>query len=212
MDVIELTDAQKDAMKVYGVRVVEDVSEEPVSIEQARLQLKITVDDSDEVSPFDDWITNIGLPAARAWCEGYSGLSIGEKTLELATDSFPIGGIKLPFGPVVGVISVTYTDLDGMEVVMGECDFEYDPFAQTLDPPYGDSWPAARPSKNSVRVLYEVGYGEHNPLPKNVLAAVLLTLGHLDINRENTSPVVMHEIPLGARAMLDQVKVNLGIA
>lgn len=212
MDSIALTDAQLDAMKQYGVRVIEDVQNEPVSIEQARLHLKITVDDSDDTTPYDPWLETIGIPAARAWCEGYSGLSIAEKTLELATDSFPIGGIPLPFGPVVGVSSISYVDLDDVTVVMGECDFEYDPFTQTLNPPYGESWPAARPSKNSVRVQYEVGYGDHNPMPYNVLAAVLLTLGHLDMNRENTSPVVMHEIPLGARAMLDQVKVNLGMA
>ena len=67
MDVTQLTTAQIDAMKQYGVRVVAGVETEPVTIEQARLQLKIVVDDSDEMSPFDAWITQIGLPAAREW-------------------------------------------------------------------------------------------------------------------------------------------------
>lgn len=210
MDLIELTDAQKDAMKRYGVRVLEDVVTEPVTLEQARLHLKIVADF--DGSPFDPWIEQIGLPGAREWCEGYSGLSIGTKTLELATDGFPSGGIPLPFGPVSSVVRVSYTDAEGVLTDMEVGSFEFDPFTSQVVPVYGTAWPAARTSANSVRVEYVVGYDEHNTMPYAVLAAVLLTLGHLDANRENSSPVMVYEIPTGAKNFLDQVRVRLGMA
>ena len=216
MDVTQLTTAQIDAMKQYGVRVVAGVETEPVTIEQARLQLKIVVDDSDEMSPFDAWITQIGLPAAREWCEGYAGLSIGIKTLEMATNGFPSGGIKLLYGPVIGVVSMTYVDTDGAENEMTESDFTYDEFTETVNPAYGLSWPTARDSANSVRIQYQVGYELDSDglavLPYCVLAAILLVLGHLDVNREDSSSVVMSQILIGAANFLDQVRTRLGMA
>jgi hypothetical protein len=113
---------------------------------------------------------------------------------------------------VIGVSAVTYTDTDGANVVMTESDFEFDPFKQTINPPYGESWPAAQASPNSVRVEYMVGYDEHNPMPYGILAAMLLIIGHLDVNREDTSPVDMKEIPTGAKNFLDQVRTRLGMA
>lgn len=214
MDVTPLTTAQRDAMKQYGVRVVDGVATEPVTLQQAYLQLKI-VPDSDG-SPFDDWITQIGLPAAREWCEGYSGLSIGTKTLEMATSGFPTGGITLLYGPIIGVSSVKYIDTEDAEIVMTESDFEFDPFTQTVNPAYGTTWPTARSSANSVRIEYIVGYETNSDnvttMPYTVLAAVLLTLGHLDANREDSTPVQIYEIPTGARNFLDQVRTRLGMA
>lgn len=210
MDTSTLTAAQIDAMKQYGVRVVDDVAAEPVSLDLARLQLKIVADS--DGSPFDPWLEQIGIPAAREWCEGYSGLSIGTKTLELSSSGFPAGGIKLLYGPVLGVLGATYIDTDGVENEMTESDFEYDPFTETVNPAYGLAWPAARDSTNSVRIQYMVGYDEHNPMPYRLLAAILLVLGHLDANREDSSPAQIYSIPNGARAFLDQVRTRLGMA
>ena len=164
----------------------------------------------------DPWLEQIGIPAAREWCEGYSGLSIGIKTLELATNGFPSGGIKLPYGPVIGVVAMTYVDTDGAENEMTESDFTYDEFTETVNPAYGLSWPTARDSANSVRIQYQVGYELDSDglavLPYRVLAAILLVLGHLDVNREDSSPVVMSQIPTGAANFLDQVRTRLGMA
>lgn len=216
MDTSTLTTAQIDAMKQYGVRVVDGVATEPVTLDQARLQLKIVADS--DGSPFDPWLEQIGIPAAREWCEGYSGLSIGLKTLELATNGFPLGGIPLPFGPVVSVVNVTFIDGEGTSTEMAEEDYELDLFTtpQRLMPAYGTAWPTALDSINSVRVVYVAGFTADSDgkttMPYTVLAAMLLTLGHLDVNREDTSPVLMHEIPTGAKNFLDQVRVRLGMA
>jgi uncharacterized phiE125 gp8 family phage protein len=214
MDTTTLTTAQADAMKQYGVRVVDGVATEPVTLDEARLQLKIVADS--DGSPHDPWIEQIGLPAAREWCEGYSGLSIGLKTLELATNGFPLGGIPLPFGPVTSIVSVTFIDGEGTEVAMAEDDYYLDQFTERLLPSYGTTWPTALDFANSVRVVYNAGYEADSDgvttMPYRVKAAVLLTLGHLDVNREDTSPVVMNEIPTGAKNFLDQVRIRLGMA
>lgn len=219
MDLTTLTAAQRDAMKSYGVRVVTGVDTEPVTLGMAWAQLKIVPDGDPLSSPYDDWLETIGIPAAREYCENYSGLSIGLKVLELGTNGFPEGGIQLLSDPVDSVSMVTYIDGEGVTNVMDEAAYELsyvvvNNFSRLwyLNPAYGTSWPAARNSANSVRVEYTVGYTAENPIPGVVRSAVLVMLGHLDANREDTTPVAVHEIPNGVKCFLDQVRVQFGMA
>jgi hypothetical protein len=50
---------------------------EPISLTLARLHLRITPDeDSPPFHPDDDWLTEIGIPAAREYCEGFLGYTL----------------------------------------------------------------------------------------------------------------------------------------
>lgn len=113
---------QREALFRYGVVPVGDVTDEPITLAQARLHCRVdTFEEGSpavEVSEDDDWLTDIGIPAAREYCEGDLGRSLAPRTVELVADAFPGyaattppgAGFILPFGPVQSITSVKYDD------------------------------------------------------------------------------------------------------
>lgn len=189
-------------------------------MEQAYAHLRIDTFGSPQESDDDLWLSEIGIPGARQWCEQYLGLSVAQQTIELATNSFPGSWFELPFGPVESIVSVTYVDENGADQTMPPGDYEVDQFSE---PPrlilaYGAEWPAARNSTNSVRVRYVTGFSlpgdspQSHSLPPAIRSAMLLVLGHFYENREDATTSAVTSIPLGAQALLDLNRVRLGMA
>lgn len=144
------------------------------------------------------------LSAAQGYAQHYTGRSIGSQTLELALDEFPDGAIELPLGPVTAISSIKYIDEAGVEQTL-------DPSAYTLDdygiqcwalPAVDTEWPATLATANALKVRYVAGV-----LPGAVRSALLLVVGHLYANRENTVSTAMQELPMGVKSLLDTVKV-----
>lgn len=216
----------------YGVRVVEEPTVEPISIEEARSHLRIHAFGSPDEHPDDGQIMNVYLPAAREWCEAYSGKFLAEQTVEMSMLAFPsrASTFYLPIGPVHSITSVVYLDVDGVETTMTETtDYLtriYNGRAAVYLPddvqwpttlPYNRNWNAAEPT---VFVRYVAGYTtlspDEFPLPRSARAAILLVLGHLYENRENSALLgrgdTLTEIPLGAQRLLDKDRVRMGFA
>ncbi len=214
----------RDLHKRYGVRVVSPVVEEPITLEQAWKHLRLDVDGSPPATEDDDWLEDIGIPAARDWAEHFLEQQVAQVTLELGTQGFPYGGIPLRFGPVRSVESVIYIDGDGVEVTMvADDEYTLNSFTNpaTVVPAYGTSWPSAQASANSVLVQYVSGYDlpgdspTDHPLPAGIRIGILLMLGHLFINREDTiagPSMAIQEIPKGAVAFLDQYTSRISMA
>lgn len=230
---------QQAALLRFGVRTVEDVATEPITLDEARQHLRvdtylIDVPDSgsppDQMTVSDDdaWITAM-LPAAREYCEQYLGRALAPRTMEYVGDAFPAVAIgappgpafQLPFGPVQSVESITYTDTDDAPQTVASIDYEIDAISvpSQVVLTYGSSWPTARSSTGSVRVRYITGYstpGESPqvyPLPKMARAAILLFLGHLYENREAVTVGSLVELPLGVQSLLDFVgRERMGFA
>lgn len=210
-----------DQGKVYGYRVV-DVLAEPVTLAEAWSHLRIDVAGSPPAGPDDDWITDIGIPAARDWCESYLGTAIAAQTIEVATNSFPYGAIPLAFGPVTAIDVVEYDDdLGTQTVASGDYVLNVYTIPNQVGTAIGISWPAAVNYANSVRVRYFAGYGvfgspiDDVPLPPAIRAAVLLTLGHLYENREATIVGVngvTEILPMGAQSLLQRYVQRTSIA
>ncbi len=211
-------DQHRQQRRSFGLRVIADVQNEPIRMEEAWWHLRV----DDGGGPNDDWIEQIGIPAARTWCEQYTGLSIAKRTLEMSADRFD-AEIEIPFGPVDSLVSVTYTDPQGVSQVAVPAAYELDPYSSpnVLRPAYGTSWPVARGSANSVLIRYVVGYsvlGDNpmvNPLPGTMRAALLMMLAHLFENREATAitrATDVQEMPLGVKSLLDFHRVRLGMA
>ena len=219
----QIRDAQRAAAQVFGLKTVAEVAaaDEPITLEDARLHLRVDVYGSPPESADDDWITDNGVPAAREYCERWLGRSLAPRTLELATNAFPVVAVDhtvgacfvLPFGPVQSVTSVIYTDSDGVEQTLDPATYELDDYANPtrLGLAYGATWPSARSSRNSVRVRYVAGYAAtiESPLlpvlPRQARAAMLLMLGHLYENREATGTDKLLELPLGVQSLLELV-------
>jgi uncharacterized phiE125 gp8 family phage protein len=195
-----------------------DPADEPITLEEARHHLRVDTYGSPATSDDDDWLTDIGIPAARMWAEGYTGLSLAPQTIEIVARQFPAEYFELPFGPVQAIVSVEYTDALG--VPQPFTDYELDGYRMpaVLQPAYGFTWPTALDWTNSVRVRYQAGYSlpSHSPagfvLTSRLKIGILLMLGHLYENREDTSTLNLSLIPNGARTFLDFDRTRRGFA
>ncbi len=244
--------AQRAALQQYNALQIGEVEGEPITLEEARAQCRVDTYGSPPESDDDFWFENIGIPAARSYCENYKGVSYAPRVVELVTNSFPTS-IPLPFGPVQSVESIMYDDATiaqaaydaaytaaydtefGMSadvdaaiaagVAAGDIAYAAN-LEQTVDTSvytlnaytipatlgvaYGQTWPTARTSANSVRIRYVTGFNLPDesplpyPLPKSAKAAMLLMLGHLFENREGvTVGGVVSTMPMGVHALLD---------
>lgn len=215
--------SRQDAGKDYGYRVI-TVLAEPITLAQAWRHLRIDVMGSPAEGPDDEWLTEIGIPAARDWCESYLGMAVAPQIIEAATNSFPYGAIPLAYGPVRAIDSIVYEQDDGAHE-MDDDDYALNVYTSPnqVGTSIGAAWPAAVNYANSVRVRYFAGYGDFGgspietiPLPAGIRAAMLLTLGHLYENREsvvvNAGALVGLEVPNGAKALLERYRIRLSTA
>ena len=227
IDQTALAAARRDARKRYGIRLV-SVEGEPISLADAWAHLRLEPDGSPEGTDHDAWLTSVGIPGARDYCEHYIGASIAPQTLELATNGFPTGFIPLPFGPILSVVSVTFLDPDASPPqysTMDTADYQLNAYVlpTRLELAYGASWPTAVDFDGSVKVQYTAGYSlpddspQVNVLPYGIKAAMLLMLGHLFENREATAQStatssLVEELPLGVAALLERYRLRLSMA
>ena len=193
-----------------------------VSLETCWAHLRITPEDDSPPHHPDDELILAYLAAAREWVEGYTGVALTPRKLELALDTFPAGEIFLPTPPTVSVESVKYTDGDGVVQTVDPLNYVLDGYQRPgwLLPATGFSWPATKDTVNAVLIRYFVGYAlwdeslplSYYPLPKMLRSALLLLLGDLYENRENSSNQSQQEVPLGVKSLCDWVRVRKGMA
>jgi len=183
--------------------------------------------DDDPVDELDDTMILGWLEASREHCEGFLGLSLSPRILEVALDKFPTtrcdgrSYIELPMGPVSEVVSVTIPDASGdsddTDADPVDADsYVLDDFSEParLVPVAG--WPSMTTGTNAIRIRYSAGYEidseGKSAMPAAFRAAILLTLGHLYANREENTEKAMASLPLGVEALLRPKRVLLGMA
>ncbi len=213
---------------------------EAITLDEAHLHLRLDVYDSPPAHPDDPLILGL-ITAAREWMEKFTGRSIGERLLELGLDRFPhrhhgrdwhqmhrpgitfLGEsrhpmpIRLPGGPVNALDRLVYTDAAGVDQTMTDAQFDtYEEPSRVL-PAIGASWPSTRVQMAAVRVRYWAGYTlpDDSPsltvLPKPIKQAMLLVLGHLYENREDSIDVALSQIPMGAEALLRPYRLETAL-
>ena len=218
---------QTDTRNRAGLRVVEPATAEPVSLDEAASHLRIDAYGSPPEYP-DQTMIEAMIVAAREYVEHESGLALAPQTMELGARSFAglcqwsgDNGILLRVAPVLGIASVIYTASDGTATTMDPADYTLDDFAQVpaIYPAYGSAgWPSARDEPNAVRIRFYAGYSgaAGSPtvavIPQSLRFAILLMLGHLYENREQTAAVNMAEIPLGITSLIQRYRIRNGFA
>lgn len=135
---------------------------EPLSLAEAKENMNVDVSTVGNDANISGMITD-----ARSACEFALQRALMLQTLETTLDAFPCVSKKTPFAqidliypPVIDVISVTYTNTDGVDTVMPSTDYTLDSSREPawLVPAYGTDWPATRDSIAAVRVRYRAGY------------------------------------------------------
>jgi uncharacterized phiE125 gp8 family phage protein len=214
---------------VKAPKVISITAEPAIPLAECRAHLEATQygdSDDDPVDALDDTMILAWLEAAREFCEDFLGESLTPRVLEIALDAFPTTRadgqtwIELPRGPVTEVVSVTIPDASGDSddtdaSVMDEADYVLDDFSVPARLVPAASWPAAS-GTNAIRIRYSAGYAldtdGQTSMPWVARAAMLLILGHLFKNREETTEKAMAHLPNGAEALMRPRRVLLGMA
>ncbi len=199
--------------EVTNVWTISEPGSELITLEEARLHLKLDAEGSPASHPDDD-LVEVLITAARQAAENFMNAKVGEYELELRLANFA-SEIEIP-DRVVSIDLVTYIDTDGTTQTVDSADYELagTPAAPILRPVYDGNWPTdVRDQDDAVRIRYTTGYstGSPNTLPAAIRAAMLLTLGHLYANRQAAAERQAYELPLGVTSLLMPYRRQMGV-
>lgn len=225
---------QKELRERAALRVVVPATAEPVTVAEAAEHLRIDAYGSPAEYP-EATLLGALIVAAREYVEHVSGVTLCPQTLELTGRSFSgllrhegdvDNGIELRTSPVRGIESITYVDAAGASQSLDLASVLLDETADvpTIYPAYGTAlWPATRDQAAAVRIRFTAGYDavggspSVTVLPFMLRAAVLLMVGHLYDNREETvrgegGGTLPNPNPLGISALVERYKLRRGFA
>jgi uncharacterized phiE125 gp8 family phage protein len=193
-------------------KVIIPPSVEPVTLTEARMQCRADEDNGVDgnTTRYDDAQFNQIIASARDWVEGYTGLLLAPRTVEIARDKFPDCAMTLEGFPVTSIVSVKYLDESGMDQTLSNSLYYLDDYQNpcSLINTIGTSWPSTLDSANAVKVRYVVGSSAVDP---SVKAAILLLIGHLYFNRGDDYKDSNYLGVPAVRALLQASRQGMGI-
>lgn len=194
-----------------ALSLVTGPSGEPVSLADARAQLRLPASATDE----NDLIIGL-IAAARERAEAVTGRQLVTATWDDRRDDVCEDAIVLPKPPLQAVVSVTYIDMAGATQTWSAAEYQVDapsgPYARKgrLAPLPSATWPIAQSGRfNAITVRFTAGYGAAVNVPSAIKQAMLLMISGWFENREEmTEGHIFTSIPLGAIALLTPYKVH----
>jgi uncharacterized phiE125 gp8 family phage protein len=207
---------------VIGVRDLTQPAAEPVTLAQAKSHLRVDFSD-------DDSLIETYISASRTLAEKMTRRAFFNRDVQLTLDHFPMSwsetvspaerhpaidwfnrfAIRLPKPSCVTVKSIKFQDGSGSLITLNPSSYVVDSNSEParIVPAPSMAWPCpAVCLPGSITVLYTAGtYGdgvEVNSTPANVVAAILLLLGHLYENRSATVETTVSMIPLAVESLL----------
>jgi uncharacterized phiE125 gp8 family phage protein len=166
-----------------------------LTLEAAKAHLKVEGDHEDvEIQAMvDAAVALVDGPRGRGFC-------LITQTWRLTLDRFT-RFIHIPLGPNAAIVSVKFTDADGVEQTIDDADYQLlgggDP--AVLSPAYGKVWPTARCEPGAVRITFTAGFGAAaSSVPGDLVAALKLVVGAFYRDRETAT------VPAGADAVFNR--------
>lgn len=216
-----------------GLSLVTPPAREPITLAEAKAHLRV------EHTADDAVVIPAQLRAARSFVENYLNRAIMKQRWRLSLDTFPGADepVRLYRPPLMSVVTVRYLDGDGVwqtlhdaagaPPITGVATCAVDDAAWIVPAKPGDTWPDTLARAGAIEVVFDAGYREPtttgDPLapvdgdpgdkvPFEIKAAILLTLGTLYANREDTVVgTIVAELPLSAQALLAPLRAS-GVA
>lgn len=152
----------------------------------------------------DDQLIDALIGAATRWSESYCNRKWLTQTCTEVFDQFP-AMIRPRWSPLIAVTSISYIDSAGATQTLDAAEYQVDEVTEPgrIAPAYGESWPSTRSDLNAVTLVYTAGYGSAgSDVPPDVRTAISMLAGSLYENREDTSPITLATVPIGARVLL----------
>lgn len=165
------------------LKLIEAPAVEPVSLAEAKLHLRVDIDD-------DDTLIEALIVAAREHAEHLTGRALITQTWRRVLPGFPCSGgaIELGMPPVGAIEQITYVDTDGALQTLADTLYALDGTTvrgsvYSVD---GAAWPAtSRVLPDAVKVQFVAGYGAAGTdVPSAIRQWLLLNIGAGYRNRE----------------------------
>lgn len=136
-------------------RLVSTIGIEPITLAEAKLQLRETGTDQDA-------LINTLIASCRRYAENITKRAFCTQTRELNLPGFPANSIiKVPRPPLQSIVSITYIDQSGTVQTVDAANYQVDTVSEPgrVKPAYLKYWPFVRTSDfNAVKVTYICGY------------------------------------------------------
>lgn len=182
---------------MYKYKVTTEPTIEPVTLAEAKLNLRETETAQDDV------ITEL-IKTARQWCEAYENTKYITQTITQVYDVLR-EQMDLAVGKAQSVTSIKYQDQDNSQQTLSSSLYALDSYST---PPcvyavYNATYPSSLTYRNSVEIIYVAGYGDTAAdVPERIKQAIKLILNHLYEHREQDSEVTLKTIPTNAKDFL----------
>ena len=194
-----------------GLRITQEPATEPVTIEEAKLHLRLDGDD-------EDTLVGMLISAARSHAEAITRRALITQKWDLYLDTFPPytyggmisgyvplyqsqnpwlaqrqysvrvrgGRIDLPFPRIQSVESIKYTDPAGLVQTLDPSKYLVDLIGEpgAIVPAPGTYWPATHDVVNGVQISYTAGFGDASAVPAQIKTWILMRLTDLYENRQ----------------------------
>lgn len=199
---------------IYQIKqtAVVDAAGEPVTLNDARLHVRIITDPQDASAHPDDGLVAGFIASARGLAEGKLGRRIGARSFDLMLDAFPCASsFVLPLSPVTEITEIAYSDAGGTQQILLPASYHLDTggLVQRLSLMPGASWPSTQARAQAVRISLKAGWSAAD-VPAPVKQWMLLQIGTWYDNRE--SVVVSDDEPAAmpfVDGLLDPYRVIL---
>lgn len=165
-----------------SLTLLSPASEEPLTTDEAKLHLRIDVDDEND-------LIDALIASARSIAEKRMGRALMTQQWKLSLERFPECAIPivLPIPPFVSVDSIVYVNEDGTEISMDDSlykTYEDSMSRCVLHPIFGELWPSTRRCLDAVRITFTAGYANAQSVPDPIKSWMKIMIGTLYANRE----------------------------
>ena len=204
------------------LQLVTPAAEEPVSIIEAKLHLRVDFDE-------DDTLIAALISAARQAAETITGRQFTTARWKLVLDSFPgpslMGvpagqtfslpgnAVLLSKSPVQSVVAIDYLDMGSVLRTLAPSAYTVDTACEParITPVFAQAWPVSLPQIGAVSVTFDAGYGNAAHVPEGIKSWIKLRVGSLYAHREEMAVLSRGRIdPLPfVDGLLDPYKVVL---
>lgn len=171
----------------------------PLSVEEAKRQLRIDPEDADQ----DNHIADL-CAAAHRKVERELGYPILRQTRETHLSGFPRGAIWLGGGDSLSILSIRYRDTANALQTLDPADYSLDAVSRVAQvyPAPLKTWPSTTCTPGAVIVEWQAGWALATDTPEDLIHAMKLLVGHWDQNRE---AVVVGTISSEVQVALDDL-------
>ena len=171
----------------------------PVSLEDARRQVKLEEDDTSQDTELQGFIND-----AAAWVERYTGHALVARDV---TEQFRgFGAVQLRAWPIKpdAAVGVAYVDTDGVPAAILGARLDVSSRPVRVSPPQA-FWPF-RDTRQLFTVTVRAGYEPGDAVPGNFRRAMLVLIGAYDADREGGD--VLAKAEAAARSLCRSYKLH----